>query len=128
MSTLKPNLGLLERIKRSEIPNAEVYVAEEPMQNQNTIGDDDFPMDDDTSQFPKRAARTNPVLYERLKEQETIANTPLVGKEMRDKDQQVYVANQNRYIRLMLGGALGFLLILAFKNFGSITAILKKLF
>lgn len=130
MSTPKPNLAVLDRIKRSDLPRAEVYVAEEPssqMRNLNEIGDDDFPMSDSDSSFPKRAARTNPVLYERLKEQEAIANTPIRGgpEEPPKRDDQLV---ENRYTRLMLGAGLGFLLILAFKNFESVWAILKRLF
>lgn len=127
MSTVKANPAILERIKRSELPQAEVYVAEKPpLKNLNSIGDDDFPMEDEESSFPKRAARTNPVLFERLREQESIASMDLTAtKEEEERGGELQV---NSYTKLMLGGVLGFLLILALRHNDLIKTILKKLF
>lgn len=125
MSTIKANPAVLDRIKRSELPSAEVYVAEKPPRNANTIGDEDFPMSDEQS-LPRRGARTNPILFDRLKEQESFARMDIEPEEKQpERNGDALVP---AYTKFVLGGVLGFLLILAFRNTDWIGAILKKLF
>lgn len=125
MSTIKATPAVLDRIKRSELPNTEVYVAEKP-RNSDTIGDEDFPMSDEQMSYPKRAARTNPILFDRLKEQEAIASGMDIEPEKKPERGGDLVGPS--YLKFALGGLVGFLLILAFRNNDWIRAILKKLF
>lgn len=117
MSTPQP---LVDRIKRSDLPQAQVYVAEQPMKNQDIIGDEEY----NPTELKQRNVRCQPELVGRMKEQEAY---------MRGETKEVTPFREteiqsSRYTVFMLGSVLGLLLIFAFKYNDWIRSILKKLF
>ena len=85
---------------------------------------EEYPHDDITmdSSVTKRKERANPVLLERMNEQRNIAEGALEDPKGQDSGE----GGENRYMILVLGGVLGFLLVLALKHNAFLRDILKR--
>jgi len=119
MASQQASQSMLERIKRSDLPQSQVYVAEQ-MKNQDEIGDEDY----NPSEIQRKNLRCQPELVGRMKEQEAIVRgVPQEAMTPVNRDAQT-----PRYTVFMLGSVLGLLLIFALKHNEWIRSILKKIF